>query len=371
MSGPRAFEDTTGIRLPSLEITLDKRIPHGAGLGGGSSDGAAALKLANDIAGSPLSTTELENLAARIGSDCAFFVRGGAARGTGRGEVLTPLPCRDFYLLLVVPSFAVHTAEAYKALKPDHLGPVSSPNEIASWLAGDCADVPHLNNSFEAALADRHPELTNIRRFLDENGALVARLSGSGSATFAIFDSEETRNRCLESLPVEWKGIPCTTHHPLELSIHRQVDDLPDGYTIDRLADSLHQWMVPFNDSIADTRRGLNDVLARGAAGEEGAFLLLASRRKTVVGMLAMLPTGMGGYVPENLLLYLGVDPQHRGRGIASQLVARAIHLAPGAIKLHLEKNNPADCLYKQLGFDHRYDEYRLGQPMPSKGSSN
>ncbi|MCC5875283.1 MAG: 4-(cytidine 5'-diphospho)-2-C-methyl-D-erythritol kinase, partial [Candidatus Sumerlaeia bacterium] len=358
------FEEETGRRLPSLKVHLHKNIPHGAGLGGGSSNAAAALHLANKISGIRLGIGELEVLAARLGSDCAFFIRGGAARGTGRGEVLTPLPVPELPLLLVVPDFSISTAHAYGSLRPDHLGRRTDCDRVLTWMQQG-GTPPPLYNSFEDALHGDHPTLADIRRFLTNNGALTARLSGSGSATFAIFPDLTTRDAAHEGLPGQWKGIACQTLPPVSLSIHRTRQTLPAGYTPEKLARLLHEWMAPHQDTPEDTLRGVEDVLARGEKDEEGAFLLLATRANRVVGILAMMPTGMSGYVPANLLLYLAVDPRCRGQGIGGTLVEEALDHVRGDVKLHLEKGNPARSLYKRLGFRAKYEDFRLIRGTP------
>jgi 4-diphosphocytidyl-2-C-methyl-D-erythritol kinase len=175
----------------SFAVRLTKNIPHGAGLGAGSSDAAAALRGANRLAGDPLSPDQLVALAAQIGSDCAFFVRGGAALAEGRGELLEALPLgRQCAVLIVKPPFPVETRIAYGALRPEHLGEWSDAEGARRWIAGEAPLPTKLGNSFEAALYPTHRELEIIRTHLSEAGAFVARLSGSGSASFGLFESE-------------------------------------------------------------------------------------------------------------------------------------------------------------------------------------
>jgi 4-diphosphocytidyl-2-C-methyl-D-erythritol kinase len=195
--------------LPRLEILLEKRIPHGAGLGGGSSDAATALLLGNRLAPRPLPEEELRPVAGRIGSDCAFFtLPDGAAVGAGRGEVLTPAPAVMLPCLLVLPPFGISTREAYGRLTPELLGARSDANAALDWLeAGATSQPPRLENSFEAALEPVHPELRQIREELSARGAILARLSGSGSAVFGLFRDPSDCRRAARAMEPKWHCI--------------------------------------------------------------------------------------------------------------------------------------------------------------------
>lgn len=180
------LDDASDQRLPSLRVRLTKRLPAGAGVGGGSSDAAAALRLAN--AWAKLTSGELHVLAAGLGSDCAFFLLPpGSAEAAGRGDVLAPLPARQDPVLLVKPPLSIGTARAYAALPPDALGPRTDPQAVAAWLRGESPDLPPLHNTFEAPLEARHPVLREIREELLRQGATAAHLTGSGSAVYALF----------------------------------------------------------------------------------------------------------------------------------------------------------------------------------------
>lgn len=176
--------------VPPLRIGLTKTIPSGAGLGGGSSDAAAAIRATNDLLELQLEPSEMERLVARIGSDCPFFIRAGAQRGRGRGDILEPLDYnRDLALLLAVPPIAVSTPEAYRLLEPEDFGPKADLENLAHWMAGQRDDVPELHNAFQRGVAARHPEIAATLAELKRLGALRACLSGSGSACFGLFES--------------------------------------------------------------------------------------------------------------------------------------------------------------------------------------
>ncbi len=172
-----------------LHIRLSKRIPMGAGLGGGSSDAAAVLLALPVLAGRFLALPRLIELGARLGSDVPFFLLGGRAVGIGRGSELFPLPDRPVQAGLLVPSpIHVSTAAAYQALSP-RLTIKSQQNKIFSfqslvWEAG----VSEVGcNDFEGVVFAQHPRLAQVRRRLLGAGASQASMTGSGSAVFGLF----------------------------------------------------------------------------------------------------------------------------------------------------------------------------------------
>jgi 4-diphosphocytidyl-2-C-methyl-D-erythritol kinase len=173
----------------SVEIRLRKRIPVGAGLGGGSSDAAAILLALPVLAGRAIGLSTLLELAAQLGSDIPFFVLGGAAVGIGRGTELYPLPDLPSHGgLLVVPPVAVSTAEAYRRLSPG-LTSESQENKIFSFQSHtwDLADGRPLTNDFEPVVFEIHPRLAMLKERLLEAGARAALMTGSGSAVFGLF----------------------------------------------------------------------------------------------------------------------------------------------------------------------------------------
>ena len=164
-------------------LHLSKRIPVGAGLGGGSADAAATLLGLNALWRLGLTAEELRPVAAAVGSDVAFFLCGGRARGTGRGEKIEPLPDPpDESLVLFLPPFGMATPEVYRALDA---GPV--PDSLPP--RPDSSAMPD-RNDLEAAAERLRPELSSLRSALVSQGAVSARLSGSGSTVFGVFRSE-------------------------------------------------------------------------------------------------------------------------------------------------------------------------------------
>ncbi len=175
--------------LPALDFSLYKKVPTGAGLGGGSADAAFALKMINDLAGLSLSDDELEKYAARIGADCAFFVRNKPAFATGIGNILTPaeLSLAGYTLVLVKPEIHISTKDAYAQVTP--MRPEVPITEIVKRPIGEWRQL--LVNDFEKSVFAKYPEVAAIKEKLYEIGAEYASMSGSGSAFFGIFKEKQ------------------------------------------------------------------------------------------------------------------------------------------------------------------------------------
>lgn len=176
---------------PRVDIRLEKMIPVGAGLGGGSADAAGVLRALNDLAPAPLPAAELLSLAGSLGSDVPFLVAPHAlAVGWGRGERLMSLPSLPTRpVILAIPPVHVSTREAYGWLgraRGDAPAPPNIPGDaFASWEQA----ARHAENDFSGPVTQRHPVIRAIRESLLERGARIAMLTGSGSAVFGIFDS--------------------------------------------------------------------------------------------------------------------------------------------------------------------------------------
>jgi len=189
----------TGVHPPRLRIHLRKRIPHGAGLGGGSSDAAAVLRGLNELLGTPLSPGELAALGGRLGADVAFFLCGSPlALAWGRGDRLLPLPpLPRVPVVLLLPPRRIATPEAYGVLARwrEETNRSTPPARVFAPITSPWSDWTRAGmeaeNDFEAALATAYPELAHLRRTLEDAGARPALLSGSGSAVFGLFPGEE------------------------------------------------------------------------------------------------------------------------------------------------------------------------------------
>jgi 4-diphosphocytidyl-2-C-methyl-D-erythritol kinase len=203
----RRFEG--GIRLK-----LEKNIPVGAGLGGGSSDAAVTLLALENLTGDQLCLSARLDLAAKLGSDVPLFLLGGRVLGCGRGEEvypLTDLPSRR--CLITYPGFSVSTAEAYRAMgmrltegkedrKITSLGK-RPPFPLESWGPAE--------NDFEWFVFARWPELARVKRQLIRAGAETASLTGSGSALYAVYESAQQLREAASRIPAGWKVFQVPT----------------------------------------------------------------------------------------------------------------------------------------------------------------
>jgi 4-diphosphocytidyl-2-C-methyl-D-erythritol kinase len=174
--------------LPRVHAHLMKRIPTGAGLGGGSSDGAYMIRLLDERFRLNIGIAEMERYAARLGADCAFFITAEPMYATGIGNILAPVDdsigfLKGLYIAIVKPGISVSTVEAYRQIKPKKpakccLDIVRQP--IETWRE-------ELTNDFEPPVFAVHPELGDIKEKLYDMGAIFAQMSGSGSAIYGIF----------------------------------------------------------------------------------------------------------------------------------------------------------------------------------------
>ncbi|CAN5699050.1 4-(cytidine 5'-diphospho)-2-C-methyl-D-erythritol kinase [soil metagenome] len=204
----RLLLDAVGTETPGLRIHLVKRIPHGAGLGGGSSDAATVLRGLNELLGRPLEPPRLATLGGQLGADVPFFLCGSPlALAWGRGDrvlPLPPLPAAD--VLVALPEARISTPDAYARLAqwraerqltaaparllgegfPDSAGATPSGGGLLPWSSWG-AVARAAGNDFALALHDGYPELAAIRDTLERSGARPALLSGSGSAVFGVF----------------------------------------------------------------------------------------------------------------------------------------------------------------------------------------
>jgi len=185
-------------------FVLTKRIPLGAGLGGGSSNAAAVLLGLPALLGKPLPLARLAELAADLGSDVPFFLLGGTAVGLGRGTEIYPLP--DFEsrpVLLITPGIHSSTAQAYAALKrkPKESMSDTELNKF-QWVAWGRSN--QFVNDFEAVVFRQHSQLKSIKGKLLEFGAQPALMSGSGSSVFGVFQDRPSRDRAERWFQKEW-----------------------------------------------------------------------------------------------------------------------------------------------------------------------
>ncbi|MCQ2165001.1 MAG: 4-(cytidine 5'-diphospho)-2-C-methyl-D-erythritol kinase [Bacteroidales bacterium] len=176
--------------IPPVHIRLTKTSPVGAGLGGGSADAAFALRMLNALFGLSIDDGTLASYAARLGSDCAFFIYNRPMLGSGRGEILTPydIDLSGYEIQVVVPEgIAVSTREAYGGITPREKL-TEAPVALMDALSLPVEEWKNaLVNDFEATVFKAHPELAAIKQSLYDSGAIYAAMSGSGSALFALY----------------------------------------------------------------------------------------------------------------------------------------------------------------------------------------
>ncbi len=181
-------------RAGGVAITLRKRIPVSAGLGGGSSNAASVLRGLNHLSGQPLSPRRLKRLARRLGADVPFFLEEGPALATGVGDILDPCPnLPAFDIVLACPPFAVATPEVYRNL---NLRLTNCPKQLtkARFKKESFDPARHLCNDLETVTQALHPEIAAVKRRMLRRGALGALMSGSGGSVFGLFtDADHAR----------------------------------------------------------------------------------------------------------------------------------------------------------------------------------
>ena len=197
------FFEATGLPCPGFSVRLDKESPVCAGMAGGSSDGAAVLRLLRREYCPALPQEALEAIAARVGSDVPYCVRGGTALAEGRGECLTDLPpLPNCFLVVCKPPFPISTPELFAQVRtrrlrchPDTAG------MLAALAAGDLAGVAHrLYNVFEDVLPRKYTQVFEIKRALLDCGAMAASMSGSGPTVFGLFGNKAAAESAREAL---------------------------------------------------------------------------------------------------------------------------------------------------------------------------
>jgi 4-diphosphocytidyl-2-C-methyl-D-erythritol kinase len=191
--------------FPWLRIHLHKAIPHGAGLGGGSSDAGCMLKSINRHFSLLIDGNELKSIALDIGSDCPFFIYGDPAYASGRGEILEPISpvLSGYYLMLANPGVGINTMEAYQNCRPE--SPLTSlllltVRDISEWRDS-------IFNDFEEYAFQEYPVIRRIKDDLYGAGALFSSMSGSGSSVYGIFSKKPGKIPGYLEKMVIWEGL--------------------------------------------------------------------------------------------------------------------------------------------------------------------
>ena len=217
-SAYQAFIEVAGCKVPGIEVELIKGIPSGGGLGGGSSDAAALIRVLEKMCGLKLSDMQLDYVASKTGSDVFFFMHcdkkgRGCALVSGRGEIIRKIKSRhDLYLLFVFPEISSSTKEAYALV--DEL--LTEENKIKCPEFGELESIymkaPQnwtFNNTFTKALSNRYKQIGQILSELKRLGAPYSDMSGSGSTVFAVFTKKQQATYCSNLLAdtLSWKIV--------------------------------------------------------------------------------------------------------------------------------------------------------------------
>ena len=203
------LKEVTGISA-GCKIHLEKHIPAGAGLGGGSSNAGTTLVALNTLWNTRLSGDDLGQLGAKLGSDVPFFIRGGTALGTGRGEILTPVTIHTAYWgILLCPSVHISTPWAYQQMNFSLTKSFkNSKFSVFTSRAVPAREWPELlTNDFEPIFFKAHPELASIPTDLIQAGAFFAGMSGSGSSIYGLFDTESAAKKAIADFSRQYNRV--------------------------------------------------------------------------------------------------------------------------------------------------------------------
>jgi len=182
-----------------VDIKINKKIPVGAGMGGGSSNAATVLYGLNAMHKSPFSKSQLEEIGLKLGADVPYFFTKGCCLATGLGEALTPIKSTArAWVVIVKPPFSISTKWAYQKLNPLFFKKSDATDKMAHALqSGNINGIAdNLYNIFELSTSLFYPQITNITNTLAKNGALGAAMTGSGSAVFGIFENTTAAQKC-------------------------------------------------------------------------------------------------------------------------------------------------------------------------------
>lgn len=201
-----ALQNATGCRKGAA-IHVEKRIPVGAGMGGGSADAAGVLAGLNQLWETGLNQQELEAIGLTLGADVPFCLRGGLTRTTGIGEKMVSLPCSRLYDLVVIqPCRGLSTKEVFTAYheKADIPRPATGDAQLALENGDAALLAESLGNVLQAVSQDKRPPIGDAITALKQRGAIAALMTGSGSAVFGVFESEEDAREAARSLRSRW-----------------------------------------------------------------------------------------------------------------------------------------------------------------------
>lgn len=205
-----AYLNAVNRQINGLEIVIDKHIPSGAGMGGGSADAAAVLRALNRFCGDPLTDMELADLGAKVGSDVPFCVVGGTVMCEGRGEILTKLPdIPECIFAVCKPEFSVSTPVLYRKLD-EVAHPLHPDNDAmeAAIRSGEIREIAKcIENAFDPVVSAEHPEIDHIKGIYRSHGALATQMTGSGSVVFGMMPDRESAEAACAELKTYYKEV--------------------------------------------------------------------------------------------------------------------------------------------------------------------
>lgn len=191
-----------------VNIELEKKLPVGSGLGGGSSDAACVIRGLNELLDTKLSIKNMEDIASELGADIPFFIRGGCQYAEGIGDELSPGELsEEWVLLLVVPDIHIDTSWAYEGIHPLSLTRNINDVNLASFPHnGDAKNRKMFRNDFEPLVFSKYPEISDIKKSLLKSEAEFASLSGSGSAVYGLYETTEKAEKAMKLVSREHKS---------------------------------------------------------------------------------------------------------------------------------------------------------------------
>ncbi len=191
-----------------VNIELEKTLPVGSGLGGGSSDAACVIRGLNELIDTKLSLKNMEDIASELGADIPFFIRGGCQYAEGIGDELSPGELsEEWVLLLVVPDIHIDTSWAYEGIHPLSLTRNINDVNLASFPHnGDAKNRKMFRNDFEPLVFSKYPEIGEIKKSLLKSEAEFASLSGSGSAVYGLYETTEKAEKAMKLVSREYKS---------------------------------------------------------------------------------------------------------------------------------------------------------------------
>lgn len=201
----QAFKNACPTEISKHKIYLEKHLPDGAGMGGGSANATFTLKLLNKLHDNILSEDKMFSIALSLGADCPFFIYNSPCFASGIGEILEPIDINlnGYWIAIVKPEVSISTKEAFSMITP------KQPNTDLRDLVKLPIEVwkEHIFNDFEHSMFSLHPEISKIKECLYDNGAIYASMTGSGSAFFGIFSSKEDAEKAINKSDCKFKCV--------------------------------------------------------------------------------------------------------------------------------------------------------------------